>query len=86
MQRGLKKCPRCRVALYCCKDHAVQHLDEHESLCKELTRVCDHPKCRKRADVKCRLCYVAAYCCKEHRAAHSEAHEGVCKELRSYKV
>ena len=84
---GLKKCPGCRVALYCCKDHAVRHMAEHESLCEELTRVCDCPKCEKRADVDvtCRRCKVATYCSKRHRSKHSSAHDssGVCEELHT---
>ena len=61
LDERFKKCPGCRVAIYCCKDHAVQHLSEHESLCEELTRVCDYTKCTKRADIdiKCRRCKVA---------------------------
>jgi hypothetical protein len=81
------KCPGCRVAIYCCKDHAVQHMAEHESLCEELTRICDYPKCKKRADidVRCRQCKVATYCNKKHRSKHSSAHESRCEELRSYR-
>jgi hypothetical protein len=81
------KCPRCRVAIYCCKAHAVQHLAEHESLCEELTRICDHPKCKKPADIdiRCRQCKVATYCSKRHREKHSSAHESRCEELCQYK-
>ena len=81
------KCPRCRVALYCCKAHAVQHMAEHESLCKELTRICDYPTCKKRADVdvRCRQCNVATYCSKRHREKHASAHESRCAELCLYK-
>ncbi len=85
LDERFKKCPGCRVAIYCCKDHAMQHLDEHESLCDELTRVCDYPKCKKRADIdiKCRRCKVATYCSKRHRSKHSSAHESRCEELCS---
>ena len=78
-----KKCPGCRVAMYCCKDHAVRHYPEHESLCEELTRICDYPRCKERADVDitCRQCKVATYCSKRHRSKHSSAHEGRCEEL-----
>ena len=81
------KCPGCRVAIYCCKDHAVRHMAEHESLCEELTQICDYPKCTKRADidVRCRQCKVATYCSKKHRSKHSSAHESRCEELRSYR-
>ena len=80
----LSKCAGCRVALYCCKDHAVRHRPEHESLCDELTRICDYPRCKERADVDitCRQCKVAAYCSKRHRSKHTSAHhEGLCEEL-----
>jgi hypothetical protein len=82
-----KKCPGCRVALYCCKDHAVRHFPEHESLCEELTRICDNPKCKERADVDitCRKCKVATYCSKKHRSKHSSAHESRCEELCSWR-
>jgi hypothetical protein len=64
----------------------VQHLDEHESLCDELTRICDYPKCKRPADrVRCRQCKVARYCSERHRTKHSSAHEGRCEELRSYR-
>ena len=82
-----KKCPACRTAIYCCKDHAVRHYPEHESLCKELTRICDYPECKERADIDimCRQCKVATYCSKKHREKHSSAHEGQsrCEELRA---
>ena len=85
LDERFKKCPGCRVAIYCCKDHAVQHYPEHESLRDELTRFCDYPKCKERADVDitCRRCKVATYCSKKHRSKHSSAHEssGVCEEL-----
>ena len=82
-----KKCPACRVAIYCCKIHAMRHMSEHHSLCEELTRICDFPKCRKPADIdiKCRRCKVATYCCERHKAKHSSAHESRCEELRSYR-
>jgi hypothetical protein len=81
------KCPGCRVAIYCCKAHAVQHMAEHESLCRELTRICDQSGCKKRADVdvRCRQCKVATYCSKRHRDKHASAHESRCEELCSYK-
>ena len=83
----LLKCPGCRVALYCCTTHAMQHMPEHKSFCKELTRICDYPKCKERADVDitCRRCKVATYCSKKHRTKHSSAHEGQsrCEELRA---
>ena len=83
----LHKCAGCRVALYCCKDHAVQHRPEHESFCEELYRICDYPRCKERADVDitCRRCKVATYCSKSHRTKHASAHEssGVCEELRA---
>ena len=84
----LLKCAECRSALYCCKDHAVLHRPEHESLCRELTRLCDYPGCEERAEedhVTCRRCKVASYCSKTHREKHSSAHEssGVCEELRA---
>jgi hypothetical protein len=81
----LHKCAGCRIVLYCCKDHAVRHMPEHESLCKELQRTCDYPTCKDRADthVKCRLCKMAMYCSKRHRSKHESAHEGRCEELRS---
>ena len=83
----LLKCDGCKVALYCCKAHAVLHMPEHESLCEELTRICDYPKCKERADVDitCRRCKVATYCSKRHRTKHSSAHESscVCEELRA---
>jgi hypothetical protein len=81
----LHKCAGCRVALYCCKDHAVQHLPEHESFCEELTQVCDWPGCEERALVKCRQCKVAMYCNQRHRAKHESAHDSLCEELRSYR-
>ena len=77
----LHKCAGCRVALYCCKDHAVQHLSEHESFCEELTLVCDYPGCEERGEVKCRQCKVAMYCSKRHRSKHASAHESLCEEL-----
>ena len=83
----LLKCAGCRSALYCCKDHAVLHRPEHESLCEELTRLCDCPGCEERAEVNitCRRCKVATYCSKRHREKNSSAHEssGVCEELRA---
>ena len=75
---GLSKCPRCRVALYCCQDHAVLHLEDHRSLCLELYRVCDHPKCERPADIKCVLCNVAMFCSEKHWWVHKQA----CRELR----
>ena len=82
-----KKCPACRVAIYCCKIHAMRHMSEHHSLCEELTRVCDFPKCRKQADIDimCRRCKVATYCSRKHRTKHSSAHEGRCEELCSWR-
>ena len=79
-----KKCPDCRAAIYCCKDHAMRHTPEHESLCKELTRICDYPRCKERAniDIMCRQCKVATYCSRKHRTKHSSAHESRCDELR----
>jgi hypothetical protein len=81
------KCPGCRVAVYCCKAHAVLHYPEHKSLCDELTRICDHPKCKERADIdiKCRRCKVATYCSKRHRSKHMSAHEGRCEELCAFR-
>ena len=83
----LLKCPGCRVALYCCMTHAMQHMPEHKSFCKELTRICDWPGCKERADVDitCRRCKVATYCSKRHREKHMEKHESRCEELRSYR-
>ena len=78
----LSKCAGCRVTLYCCKDHAVQHLPEHESFCRELMQVCDCPGCEERGEVKCRQCKVALYCSTRHRSKHLAAHESVCEELR----
>ena len=82
-----KKCPACRVAIYCCKDHAVRHYVEHESLCEELTRICDLPSCKERADIDimCRQCKVATYCSRKHREKHSSAHESRCEELCSWR-
>ncbi len=77
----LLKCAGCRVTLYCCKDHAVQHLPEHESFCEELTQICDYPGCEERGEVKCRQCKVSMYCSKKHRSKHSSAHESLCEEL-----
>jgi hypothetical protein len=77
----LSKCAGCRVTLYCCKDHAVQHLPEHESFCEELTQVCDCTGCEERGVVKCRQCKVAMYCSKRHRSKHASAHESLCEEL-----
>jgi hypothetical protein len=81
------KCPGCRVAIYCCKAHAVEHLSEHEDLCEELTRICDYPKCGESADIDvwCRQCKVAMYCGKRHRSKHASAHESRCEELCSYR-
>ncbi len=62
----LSKCPRFRVALYCGRDHAVQHLALHRSLCLELYRVCDHPGCERPAAIKCELCKVATFCSERH--------------------
>ena len=78
-----KKCPGCRVAIYCCNNHAMRHMPEHESLCKELTRICDYPSCKERADIDitCRQCKVVTYCSKKHRSKHSSAHESRCEEL-----
>ena len=79
----LSKCAGCRVTLYCCKDHAMQHLPEHESFCKELTQICDCPGCEERGEVKCRQCKVALYCSARHRTKHLSAHESLCEELRA---
>ena len=79
----LHKCPRCRVTLYCCKDHAAQHLPAHLRFCRELTRRCDFPECTKRAQIKCGRCKVATYCGARHMSKHSSAHESVCEELRA---
>ena len=79
----LLKCPRCRVTLYCGKDHASQHLPDHLSFCRELTRLCDYPECQKRAQIKCGRCKVATYCGERHMSKHSSAHESVCEELRA---
>ena len=82
----LIKCAGCRSALYCCKDHAVLHRPDHESLCNELTRLCNYPGCEEQAFINavCARCKVATYCSKNHREKHSSAHEssGVCEELR----
>ena len=75
----LSKCPRCRVGLYCGRDHAVQHLALHRSLCLELYRVCDHPGCERPADIKCELCNVATFCSERHVSKHKRA----CRELRA---
>ena len=79
----LHKCAGCRVALYCCKAHAIAHRLEHERFCDELTRVCDYPACKKRAHIKCGQCKVATYCGERHMSKHSSAHESVCEELRA---
>ncbi len=80
----LSKCPRCRTAIYCSTAHAVLHLDDHESLCEELQRICDYPECEERAAIWCSECDVAAYCFgKKHMRKHKEAHESVCRELCS---
>ena len=81
--KTLLKCPRCRVTLYCCKDHASQHLPDHLKFCRELTRRCDYPECKKRAQIKCGRCKVATYCGERHMSKHSSAHESVCEELRA---
>jgi hypothetical protein len=83
----LSKCAGCRVALYCCKGHAVQHVPEHESFCEELTRLCDYPECEERASVRvtCRQCKVAMYCSKRHRLKHTSVHESLCDELCALK-
>ena len=82
-----KKCPGCRVAIYCCRNHAMRHMPEHESLCKELTRICDYPSCKEGADIDimCRQCKVATYCSRKHRSKHSAAHESRCDELCSWR-
>jgi hypothetical protein len=82
-----KKCGHCRVAIYCCKAHAIDHLPEHEKLCEELTRTCDYPGCEYIAanNTRCRQCKVAMYCSKRHRERHKSAHEGRCKELCLYR-
>ena len=80
--KTLHKCPRCRVTLYCCKDHAAEHLPAHRRFCRELTRLCDFPECKKRAQIKCGRCKVATYCGENHMSKHSSAHESVCEELR----
>ena len=79
----LHKCAGCRVALYCDKSHAILHRPEHEIFCRELTRLCDYPECKKRALVKCGRCKVATYCGERHMSKHSSAHESVCEELRA---
>ena len=79
----LHKCAGCRVALYCCKGHAILHRLEHERFCDELTRTCDYPACKKRAHIKCRRCKVATYCGERYMSKHSSAHESVCEELRA---
>ena len=67
------------MALYCGRDHAVQHLALHRSLCLELYRVCDHPGCERPADIKCELCKVATFCSERHVSKHKRA----CRELRA---
>ena len=60
------------------------HLDDHESLCEELQRICDYPGCAERAAIWCSECGVAAYCYgKKHMRKHRAAHESVCRELCS---
>jgi hypothetical protein len=83
----LHKCAGCRVVLYCSKAHAVLHMPEHESLCAELTRICDLPGCEERAyaHVTCRRCKVASYCSKSHRSAHVSTHEGRCDGLCAFR-
>jgi hypothetical protein len=76
-------CRRCRVGTYCCHEHHVAHWPAHMSLCKEIQRRCDHPKCEKRAEIKCAKCMTATYCSREHGEAHWKAHESRCKELRA---
>ena len=78
---ALHKCPGCRVALYCGKQHAMLHMLDHEDFCDELTRACDYPKCERRALVKCKTCKIATYCGERHRSKHASAHESVCEEL-----
>ena len=79
----LAKCPRCRCAIYCGQQHAMLHLDDHESLCEELQRICDLPECEERAAIRCSECRVAAYCGTKHMRKHRAAHESVCRELCS---
>ena len=59
------------------------HLDDHESLCEELQRICDLPECEERAAIRCSECRVAAYCGTKHMRKHRAAHESVCRELCS---
>ena len=62
----------------------MQHLDDHESLCEELQRICDYPECSERAEIWCSECGVAAYCYgQKHMRKHRAAHESVCRELCS---
>ena len=77
----LHKCPGCRVALYCGKQHAMLHMLDHEDFCDELTRTCNFPECERRALISCRQCKIAMYCNEMHRSKHRAAHESVCEEL-----
>jgi hypothetical protein len=65
----------------------VLHRPKHESPCDELTRICDHPTCKKRADsyVRCRRCKVATYCNKRHKSKPSAAHEERREDLRVFR-
>jgi hypothetical protein len=77
----LKACGHCEVALYCSTAHQHLHRSAHESLCKELTRLCDYPDCEKRALKRCPNCKCVMYCSEEHLAMDEDAHKEICEEL-----